>query len=102
MADEQKKIERIERLIAMTATENLEEGRAFAYQACRLIREGKFKIVLADASPTSPRGDFRPVSPTYKRPPTPAGAPARPRDSMQDLWDALQGEVIGRDFGGRR
>lgn len=50
-------IERIEKLIALSGSANEHEARSAAFLACKLIREGGYRVVGA-ATTTNPRDQF--------------------------------------------
>lgn len=63
--------DRIEKLIALSGSENEHEARSAAYLACKLIREGGFRVV---ASAPEPRAAHFPPS-AWTRSPRPGGPP---------------------------
>lgn len=76
-------IDRIEKLIALSGSSNEHEARSAAYLACKMLREGSYRIVAAAPSAASAAADawddpFAPSAwappPRPRRPP-----PARPR-----------------------
>lgn len=76
-----KTIQRIEQLIALAASDQIEEARSAAHKACQMIRDGKFRIVMGNGTPigTTP----------------PSNAPWTPgRDPMQDFLDIIMGGGI--------
>jgi hypothetical protein len=51
MGDKEKQLDRILKLIAMSASPHGEEARTSAYLACRAIREHGFRVSLAKEEP---------------------------------------------------
>lgn len=72
-------IDRIEKLIALSGSANEHEARSAAYFACKLIREGGYRVV---ASAPDPWADHFPPS-AWAASPSPAGRP-RPRRPAPD------------------
>ncbi|MDB4943295.1 MAG: hypothetical protein JWP97_2829 [Labilithrix sp.] len=75
---------RIEKLIALTASESEHEARSAAYLACKLIREGGFRVVAREAERTEDpfaAAGWRPWPSPPRRPPSPPRPPPdlRPR-----------------------
>ncbi len=66
-------LEKVRKLIALTASDNLNEAKAAAYQACKLIREHKLHVI--------PEAPARPSRPAYPYPPS--------NGDVSDLWDTL-------------
>jgi hypothetical protein len=54
--------DRIEKLIALSASSNEHEARSAAFLACKLIREGGFRVIDPErpSPPPRPRKDVRP------------------------------------------
>ena len=72
--------DRIEKLIALTGSANEHEARSAAYLACKMIREGGYRVVVPAADPWA--DDF-PAAWTAS--PRPRGAPpARPARPAPD------------------
>jgi hypothetical protein len=72
-------IDRIEKLIALSGSANEHEARSAAYFACKMIREGGYRVV---ASAPEPWADHSPPS-ARAASPGPAGR-ARPRRPPPD------------------
>lgn len=72
-------MDRIEKLIALSASENEHEARSAAYLACKLIREGGYRVV---ASAPDPWADHF-AGAAWAAPPRPAGRPS-PRRPAPD------------------
>lgn len=73
-------IERIEKLIALSGSDNEHEARSAALLACKLIREGGYRIVSADhAEPVDPFPSWvwREAPPPEPRRPPPDRRPRR-------------------------
>jgi hypothetical protein len=72
-------IDRIHKLIALSGSGNEHEARSAAYLACKLIREGDYRVVEPAADPWA---DHFPASAWHSPPPPPPRRPApdtRPR-----------------------
>ncbi len=77
--------ERIEKLIALSGSENEHEARSAAYLACKLIREGGFRVVAAAPEAPPWLDDFVPPGWTAAPRPPPPRRPApdvRPRRAV--------------------
>lgn len=72
--------DRIEKLIALSGSANEHEARSAAYLACKMIREGGFRVV---ASAADPWADHFPTS-AWAASPRPAGHPP-PRRPAPDM-----------------
>jgi hypothetical protein len=73
--------DRIEKLIALSGSENEHEARSAAYLACKMIREGGFRVVASVPDPHPWTDDFVPPAWTTDRRPPPRRPPpdVRPR-----------------------
>ncbi len=67
--------ERIEKLIALSGSGNEHEARSAAYLACKLIREGGYRVVAA--APADPWADPFPTAAWSASPRAPRNAPPR-------------------------
>ena len=68
-------VERIEKLIALAGSANEHEARSAAYLACKLIREGSYRVVAAQAA----EDPWRAFHDAWAAEPAPAPrAPRRP------------------------
>jgi hypothetical protein len=80
-------IDRIEKLIALSGSTNEHEARSAAYLACKMIREGGYRVVAATAAADPWDDPFRAAAyeawaapPPARRPPPRRPAPdTRPR-----------------------
>lgn len=73
---------RIEKLIALSGSENEHEARSAAFLACKLIREGGFRVVASAPAAPPWTDDFPPSAWTRSPDPPPPRRPApdlRPR-----------------------
>jgi hypothetical protein len=67
-------IDRIQKLIALSGSANEHEARSAAYLACKMIREGDYRVV--DAASSEPWGDPFTAS-AWRTPPAHAERPPR-------------------------
>jgi hypothetical protein len=65
--------DRIEKLIALSGSTNEHEARSAAYLACKMIREGGFRVIAAAPDPWA---DHLPAS-AWTAPPRPGHPPPR-------------------------
>src|SRR6185503_14887480 len=73
-------LDRIRKLIALSGSANEHEARSAAFLACKLIREGGYKVVDASAAARDPWDElFARAAWTAAAAPPPRPAPARPR-----------------------
>jgi len=68
-------IDRIHKLIALSGSENEHEARSAAFLACKLIREGAYRVV---AAPVDAWADHHAPAWTWGASPAPAERPRRP------------------------
>jgi hypothetical protein len=67
--------ERIEKLIALSGSGNEHEARSAAYLACKLIREGGYRVVAS--APADPWADHFPTAAWTASPRAPRNPPPR-------------------------
>ncbi len=87
-------IDKIMKLIALTASPNENEARNAAFLACRLIREGGLEVV-EHRDPVSYEDLFRKAAEAAYRPPT----YARPYQPPKQQWHAIRAQ-FGSKCGG--
>lgn len=86
--------DRIEKLIALSGSANEHEARSAAYLACKMIREGGFRVVASAPDPWA--DDFPPSA--WTSPPRPAAHPPPRRPAP----DTRPRRVVASEIGTAR